>query len=142
MSHKISTTNDLFDTLVGWSAVYPPSDKALGNAYDEANQIIRDAYDDDGIDLTAIAPGEPLWFGGPKAERFTLALSDDWSVDFKRAIKRAGGDPEDEATWQAAQEFANEIERAANDDLKVWLDEHGDELPEWKANRFSGYTIK
>jgi hypothetical protein len=139
---KPMDANELFDALIGWAVVYPPSDADIAKAYDAAPESVQKAYNAEGISLGVHAPGEELWYGGPRATRWTIDLHDDWTVDFDRAIIRAGGNPDDEALWDLACALADAVEAACDKDLQVHLEKHpecNDEL--WTADSH-GYYLK
>jgi len=115
--------NEIFDTEVGWAAIYPPDEGEEISA--EYPPEIRKAYGREGILLQPIPPGEELWPGGPRADRWTICLHVDWLSDFEPEINRALGRPLNtslsDEEWARAYEFASRIERACDDELEARL---------------------
>lgn len=83
------TTVD-FDTTIGWESVYPPADAEIADAIDAADNVVLDWYSDEGVLLKAIAEGDELWDNGPKADRWTIALDDDWHAEFSEWAAKKG----------------------------------------------------
>jgi len=149
MNKKAMTANDVFDTLIGWSVIYPPADADIDEAYKAAPEVVQRAYNDLGIELSVCAPGDELWHDGPKADRWTVSLSVDWTVDFARALRRQGVSreavrDEDGDLWAKARDLADAVEAACDKDLAAYLDEHpeiNEDGKQWTADNFGFYVL-
>ena len=144
--NKAISAMEVFDTLIGWSTVYPPADADIDEAYTAAPAPVVAAYNSEGVELTVYAPGDELWYNGPKAKRWTIALSDDWAVDFMNALERQGvtETDEDSALWAKVKDLADAVEAGCDKDLATYLDEHPDyneDGKHWTADNFGFYLI-
>lgn len=113
---------------IGWEAVYPPTeDEEFIRALEEAPDIIKQWYQEQGVPLQAIPPGAELWHQGPRTKRWTIVPHEDWSADFADWLRALGVYPEDpeenHRLFEAAGDFVHEVAQAADRDLVRLLGE-------------------
>jgi len=132
----------VFDALIGWDRFYPPSDAAVDEQYEAACPEIQNVYNQQGVWLEIIPPGDSLWDNGPKAHRWTIGLHPDWWVDYDPALRALGCDTLDESKeWAQARALADAVEFGCDQALEEYLDEHPDlnEQIQWHADEFGFY---
>lgn len=124
-----SDDDDLFDAVIGWASIYPPADAASAAALaavpEPYRAAIEAAYNGDGISLKGRRPGVGLSYGR-MADRWTVDLTDDWSVGFGAALARHAGISDED--WrdsdelrEAAYNFALDIATATDQALVARL---------------------
>ena len=106
-------TNEFFDCAFGWDAAYPPADDDIPADLPAA---VLACYGEYGISLKVVGPGEEKW-SGSRAERWYVQLADDWTVDFRRGLKRQNesSDADQIDAWmQEAYRLAEAVEAACD----------------------------
>ena len=113
--------NDLFDGLIGWANIYPPSSAvvaaALADVPEKYRAAIEGAFSAGAMDLRPVPPGGMASWG--RVDRWAIDLAEDRSAEFGLAID-ADLWAEDEC-HDAAYSFALDVATATDQELQARL---------------------